>query len=576
MERASHPDLIPDVVPEFPDRDSPDPTQLSQAQAEEMRGVLAEILARRRESLRIFQPLPEQEAFFRSESGDRIAIGGNRSGKTTVSCVEIARAVTGQDPYDKYPKENGRCILVGLDLTHCSKVFYTKLFKPGAFRVIKDEITGEWRPFCPDDPGDAVRIYDSRPAPPLIPRRFYDYKKIAWENKKDEIPKTIPLKNGWTIYFFSSKGAPPQGWNVDIVGFDEEIEHPLWYPEMSARLLDNRTVEPVTGKVRSGKFVWSATPQTGTQILYDLASRAEKLECEENPSISKFHFGMLDNQYVSNAAKQEFIAKFADNPDELAVRVDGKFALIGSRVYSEFAPRGAHGCDTFDIPDDWTRYCAIDPGRQVCAILFAAIPPPRHEWAGRVVIYDELYIKRCNAVIFAEEFVKRVSGQPIEYGLIDHRAGRMTEIASGKTPEEQYSAALRAKRFRFERHGDTFVWGADDLKAGIQEVHNALHIVDGKSRLVVMREKCPVLLWEMERYSYRKMPNGLVTDEPIKVSDHLCDDLRYLMSGKLKYVKPRARKSKRGYTNDLIAAKKERAKLRGQNESGYGGSIKVG
>jgi hypothetical protein len=576
MTQASHPDEIPDVVPEFPDRPPPDPTKLSQAQAAEMRGVLAEILARRREALKIFRPMPTQEAFFASDAGDRIAIGGNRSGKTTVSCIEIARAVTGQDPHDKYPKTNGTCILVGLDLTHCSKVFYKKLFKPGAFRIIKDEITGESRPFVPDDPDDARRVYDSKPAPPLIPKRFYEFKKIAWENKKDEIPKTIPLKNGWSIHFFSSKGAPPQGWNVDLVGFDEEIEHPLWYPEMSARLLDNRTVDPITGKVRSGKFIWSATPQTGTQILYDLASRAEKWEGEPNAPIAMFEFGMLDNKYVADAAKQEFMAKFADNPDELAVRVHGKFALLGSRVYSEFAPRGAHGCETFIIPDDWTVYCAIDPGRQVCAVLFAAVPPPRHEMHGQLVIFDELYIKRCNAQIFADTFVQRVSGRPIEFGIIDHRAGRMTEIASGRTPEEQYTAALKAKRFAFEKGGTSFVWGADDVKAGIQEVHNALHIVDGKPRLVVMREKVPSLLWEMERYSYRKLPSGLVTDEPVKMHDHLCDCVRYLASAKLKYVKPRPRKAKGSYTNELLAAKKERAKFRKKQESGYGGAIKVG
>ena len=109
--------------------------------------------------------MPEQERFFACHSGERIALGGNRGGKTTVTVVEIARAVTGQDPHDKYPKENGKCILVGKDLQHCSKVFYEKLFKPGAFKVIRDEETGEWRSFRPNDPADQARG-STKPARP--------------------------------------------------------------------------------------------------------------------------------------------------------------------------------------------------------------------------------------------------------------------------------------------------------------------------------------------------------------------------------------------------------------------------
>jgi hypothetical protein len=568
-------DEIPDIEPEIP-RAASDPTQLTVVETEEFKGVLYEIITRKSESLRLFVPMPEQERFFASDAGERIALGGNRGGKTTVTVVEIARAVTGQDPFDKYPKTDGRCILVGKDLTHCSKVFFRKLFKPGAFKVIRDEVTNEWRAYNPNDVDDQRRHAEAKPAPPLIPRRFYDFKKIAWENKKDEIPKTVPLKNGWVIHFFSSLGAPPQGWDVDLVAFDEEIEHPLWYPEMSARLLDRRVKNAVTGKVQSGKFLWSATPQAGTQQLYDLKCRGDECQSEDDPPIAVFEFGMLDNPWVSEAAKHEFIKKFEGNEDEINVRVYGKFALLGSRVYSEFMPKGVHGIESFPIPEDWTVYVAIDPGRQVCAVLFCALPPQSSEWAGRKIIFDELYIKKCNAQIFATRFVQKVNGRPIEFGIIDHRAGRITEIGSGRTHEEQYSAALKAVRFVFERGGTSFHWSSDDVKGGISAVHNAMHVIDGKSELVVMRDKVPNLLWEMERYSYRKLPNGLVTDDPIKLNDHLCDDLRYLFMANLRYVKPRPRKRKLGYTCEYLKQKRERAKFKNGQRSGYGGSIKVG
>lgn len=563
-------------MPEFPPDEVFDPTRLTEVESDEFKGVLFEILSRKRESLKTFKPLEEQERFFASESGERLAIGGNRGGKTTVTVVEIARAVTGQDPYEKYPKTDGKCILVGKDLTHCSKVFFQKLFRPGAFKVIKDLVTGEWRTYNPNNEDDKARAKEARKAPALIPERFYDYRKIAWEDKKNEVPKTIPLKNGWTLYFFSSLGAPPQGWNVDLVVFDEEIEHPLWYPEMSARLLDNQVEDPETGKIRSGKFLWSATPQSGTQQLYDLKCRADEMLDDPRPGIQCFQFGMLENVFVSDRAKQEFIKKFENNEDEVNVRVYGQFALLGTRVYCEFMPKGVHGIDAFPVPEDWTSYAVIDPGRQVCAVLFIAVPPPSSEYAGCKIVYDELYIKRCNAKIFAETFTKRVNGRPIELGIIDHRAGRVTEIGSGKTHEEQYTTALREQKFKFEKGGASFLWSSDDVKGGIEAVRNAMHVVDGRSELLVMRGKCNNLLWELERYSYRKLPSGVVTDEPVKLNDHAADCLRYAFMAKLKYVKPRARKHRPGYTTQLLAQKKERARQRRIKESPYGGSILVG
>lgn len=560
---------MPEFVAEIPDRPPPDPTFLTTTENEEFKGVLYEIAARRSESLKMFEPMPEQERFFSSDAGERIALGGNRGGKTTVTVIEIARAVTGQDPFDKYPKTDGKCILVGQDLRHCSKVFYQKLFKPGAFKIIRDEETKKWRSYRPNDPLDQARAHMAKKAPALIPARFYDYNKIAWENKKDETPKTIPLKNGWTLFFFSSMGAPPQGWNVHLVAFDEEIEHPLWYPEMSARLIDDRTVDPDTGKIRGGKFIWSATPQAGTQQLYDLKGRGDECVGDEKPAIEAFKFGMLDNPWLSEDAKQEFINKFAGNEDEIAVRVYGDFALLGTRVYSEFTPKGVHGCPVFQIPEDWTVYCAIDPGRQICAVLFIAIPPPRSEWAGRKVIFDELYIKRCNAKIFAETFVKRVNHRPIEWGVIDHRAGRITEMGSGVTHEQQYTNALKALRFSFEKGGCSFVWSSDDVKGGIEAARNMLHVIDGKSELVVMTQKVPKLLWELERYSYRKLPSGLVTDEPIKQHDHLADCLRYLAMSRLPYVKPRKRKGREGYTTQILKMKAEKKKQQNKGQGGY-------
>jgi hypothetical protein len=554
---------------------------LTDADRELLQLSLAEIARRESEALRLFKPMPEQERFFASEASERVALGGNRGGKTTVTCVEIARALTGQDPYKKYPEKDGRFIIVGRDLKHCSKVFFEKLFMPGSFKVIRDKYTGEWRSYNPQHPDDIGRSHEAKKAPPLIPKRFYDQDSIAWENKKESLPTTVKLYNGWELYFFSSKGIIPQGWDVDGVCFDEEIEVDGWYTEMAARLLDRRKVDPVTGHVQSGKFLWSATPQAGTQQLYDLKCRADQEREGEialmergdpipRPSVEVFTFGLLDNSYMSVDAINELINKYSNSPEEYEVRIKGNFALLGSRVYGEFMPKGVHGTPAIEIGSDWTRYVAIDPGHQVCALLFCAVPPPGSPYHGQKIIYDELYIKKCNAPLFAEMLKRKMGHHSIRSFIIDHRAGRQHDMTSGRTNEENYSAALKAAKVECETTGNRFTWGSDDPKAGIEAVRTGLHIHDGRTEWLVVREKCPWLCWEMDRYSYRRNPDKTPTDEPIKINDHLCDCWRYLAMANLKYVPPRIKKRKLGYTSEAIKQKKDRAKAKGVSSGASG------
>jgi hypothetical protein len=89
-------DDLPEITPEFPSGEQQDPTRLTGVEQEEFKALLYEIASRQSESLKLFKPLPTQEAFFASEASERLAIGGNRGGKTTVTVVEIARVVTGR------------------------------------------------------------------------------------------------------------------------------------------------------------------------------------------------------------------------------------------------------------------------------------------------------------------------------------------------------------------------------------------------------------------------------------------------------------------------------------------------
>jgi hypothetical protein len=487
---------------------------LSEAEQQYFAALLYERIRRDNEALRLYAPLPFQDSFHSSHAPERSLRAANRAGKTLSAAIEFARAVTGQDPYEKYPKAGGRAIIVCKNEKQCGEVVYKKLFKPGAFWIIRDEQTRAWRPYIPSV--DAHRKSERKKAPPLIPKRFYNDRDISWSKKNAEIPEKIVLKNGWGIYFFSSLGQAPQGWDVDLAWFDEEIVHPSWYGEIAARLIDRAEYDEARGVWVGGKFFWSATPQAGTLRLYEIHQRSIECSQDRHPAVTEHHATMHDNTYLSDGAKAMFAAKLENNEDEAAIRIYGEFALLGLRIFQEFAPRGVHGCKAFDIPKDWTRYISVDPGRQVCAVLFAAVPPPGDKRHKHIFFYDELYIRRCNAAIFAEKLAQKIGHDVIYEALIDHHAGRMTEIGSGKTVEQQYKAALKAKRVKFAKtNSPAFTWGSDDVEARILAVKSGLQVRDGASRFVVFTDKCQALVKEATEYcNARDAKTGLPLDKP--------------------------------------------------------------
>ena len=91
-------------------------------------------------------------------------------------------------------------------------------------------------------------------------------KKIAWLLKSARYIQSAELTNGWTLYFFSSEGDPPQGFQADRVHIDEDVNSEAWVPEMQARLA-----------YRKGVMCWSAMPHSTNDALAGLSERAESV-----------------------------------------------------------------------------------------------------------------------------------------------------------------------------------------------------------------------------------------------------------------------------------------------------------
>lgn len=521
--RKRHPKVAPPQIPAIP--------ALTQFQRDSLKDIQNELRERRHEALRLYRPNPQQEEIHKCKASEILVIGGNRSGKSLCTFVEDARAVTGQDPYNKYPKENGILVIIGRDWKHIGLVVYPMLFKRGAFKIIKDEETQEWRAYNPAT--DAARKAEARPAPPLIPQRFI--KATSWVLKSANYIQQCTLVNGWTIYFFSSEGEPAQGYQADRIHVDEDLNDERHIPEAQARLSD-----------RKGVFCWSAMPHSTNNALLSLKERADASEnaLGETSIIRQFKLRFLDNPYIDDEEKRKNIERWAAaGEDVLRMRAEGDFITDSVLCYPTFDMR-IHGMDRSELPDGqipntWARYAVIDPGHAVTAVMFAAVPPTEDFW----LVYDQLYLRQSNAVIFGGEFAKKVRGWHFHAFLIDAHGGRLRDIGSGRLPVEQYTEQLISLGIKSHTTGSSFLAGCDDIPARMEATRTALHIrPQGTPQLRVLKGAVPDLEREIKRY--RKLVNfvsgvSIVTDRPnTKGEVHLCQCLEYLCAYRPRYHQP--------------------------------------
>ncbi len=526
MRRTKHPPIPPPLIPKAKESDG-----LSAHQIAQLKDAQSELAQRRIEALRLYEPMLSQDAIHGCMASERVVLGGNRAGKTLCVAVEAARAACGMDPYNKYPRENGNLVIVGRNWVHIGMVIHKMLFRPGAFKIIRDEKTLQWRSFRPG--ADDARKAEAKPAPPLIPPRMI--KDIAWVQKNAGYLNKAELTNGWTIYCFSSEGEPPQGFQTDLCWIDEDVSNEQWVPEMQARLAD-----------RKGRFIWSAMPHSKNDALLGLSERAEKAveEGVENPIIQKFTLRFLDNKAIDDEEKRKNIERWsALGQDELRMRAEGEFTTESTLMYPTFNlsvhsyPRD--NLPAGQIPPDWTRYVAIDPGHAVMASLFAAVPPDERF----LLVYDELYIRNANALIWGEQFSEKVKDQHMHAMIMDMHGGLLRDLGSGRLPHELYTEELKKRNIKAQLTGFGFIPGSDDIPARTALVRQMMHIKgDGTTKLKILEGSCPNLVRELRRYRKKTTTvNGqvFVTDAPQTRGDvHACQTLEYLCAFEPKYYPP--------------------------------------
>lgn len=538
------------------------------------------------EALNLYEPLPFQERFHACMAAECVLVKANRAGGSLCGCVEDARAATGQDPYNKYPKENGILAVMGYGLQHIGRVLHKYLFRPGAFRVIKDEHTKAWRVYRPwpmdqiqnGHHGDLERKDESREAPPLIPKRMI--KAVAWDSRAEYIFSRVDMKNGWTIMAFNTAGDPnqAQGFNANLVHIDEDTASPGWYREMVGRCA------AVGGYLR-----WTALPHVKNAEMMNLLDRAEDQAELEKPDSVVLRASMFDNAYLPDDARRRAIAIWkSEGEDIFRQRAYGEIVLDNKLMYPNFSTeihdaikekeprleiqrilteRGG------EPPSDWCRYLAIDPGHTVCAVLFAAVPPP--SLGDHVVIYDELYLHNCTTEMFADKMREKCYDHAFQEFVIDAQGGRHADLASGIQPMFQYQNALEERGVRSIGTGSGFRHGSTNIDGRVGLLRTWLSIrADGTSKAMIVTKRCPNLVLEMRRFKKKMVNINGVTmplDEGERRRVHAVECWEYLAAHGCPYIKPKKNVVNVSWFDTVMAQRKAReaqraARLGGQSD----------
>ena len=520
--------------------------------SERARQLATEVQVRRKDALELYRPYGKQELFHRSLAAERIVRGGNRSGKSLCTFAEIAsaamrqpiRAWDGSIIPHKYPTNRALTVwCIGLGERNISTPIFRLLFQKGAFKIIRDEKTGEMRAWNPRDPADLAREAECEDSPPFIPKRAIDPKGWGWKDKAKRVFTVCRLKNGTEIHAFTSNADPKQGDPVDLLHIDEDICFPGHVAEWQARLSD-----------RKGRLTWAAFPHGTNSALSNMSQRAEEQKHLANPDVFEVVLPFDENPYMPADEVRKRIASWS--PEEARARNKGEYIFDTVQMFPTFS-KSKHCVEVSDRPylplDDvlvkngleppltWTRYLILDPGHTRPAVLFCAVPPP--DLGDYLVCYDEIYGRNIDAYTLAELVLNKVSGQNFEAFLIDARAGRQTPMGFSWTIKEQYTRAFEQHQIASNITDSGFIDGSDDLLGRSELIRAWLKPrATCPAKIRVIAERCPNLLKEFRDYRKRLRADETI-DEPVAKDDHLLSGLGYAVAYNPQYVPPQPAKA---------------------------------
>lgn len=438
-------------------------------------------------------PGRNQLGFHKSKRMHRVLLGGNQSGKSRAAAQEIRWWAMQDHPHQKTPTAPKIWVI---------SASYTTL-EEGIWKHLQDIMPG----------------WEIKRRGQIIPHT--------------DIPQKVILRSGAEIRFISAVGSntarrKTQAAAIDLLVIDEEVEDVV-YEELMVRRL-----------AKGAKSVVSATAVESVEWLVNLEERFE----EGDKNVDVFRLDTREAARAGHVDKEvlrDLEAMITD--EEKAVRIEGKTRRRQGLVYPEFTPDFI--CDPFEIPKDWARYMAIDPGWNIFAVLWIAISPDRRSY-----VYRELYEHATTARTIADKIYGAegwsLNGAWRDDGSDVYAAKWLInpEVSEPITqrwidPAEFGSnpgGGLKVGNILAGEHGIVCVPARNDVEYGIEMVRRTLVPGwDGIPRTQIF-STCRNFLKERAKYR-RRNPRTFSRDTnerkaaPVKKADHLMDCWRYIVAG---------------------------------------------
>lgn len=542
------------------------------------------------EALKLYEPLPFQQAFHECIAKEAIIMKGNRAGGSMAGFAEDARAVTSQDPFEKYPKRDGICVCLGFGEKHIGRVIHKFLFRAGSYKIIRDLQTKRWRVFKPwsaENGGDEGREDEAKPAPPLIPPRFVE--EMVWDSRGDRVFSVARLTTGWEIYALNSAGDPSQaqGFDVHLYHIDEDTATSGWYEEAIGRVA-----------MTKGFIRWTALPHSKNDDILNMVQRADDQKMMEKPTTVCLRASMFDNPYYPEESRQANLKIWAAQGDEVVrKRAYGEMVLDSTLMYPSFTKwthnivNQGNSNDTYqqaawkqsnNCPgNDWCIDMIVDPGYTIAAVAFIATPPPK--LGTFKVVFKELYIHGCTAKLLAQRIKEATSHlHKCQRFIIDAHGARLTDFGTGISPREQYERELSNLGVECVETGSYFTNGSDNIRGREECLRHWLNVrPDGTPLLYVDVANCPNLVRELERFKKKQQRVGsqvVVLDEANRNAPcHAIECVEYGAAHGLEYVAPPASRVRSSWVSQIVKGRKDRELKRKMRSKGASsGSIVLG
>jgi hypothetical protein len=502
----------------------------------EIQKGLEELELREKHPLRVYRPTEFQLPVHESPASEVLTIGGKRSGKTIAVVMEFASRILGmpiirQDGteiplrFRKPSKRNpGLYWVIGFDINHIGQTIYHRLFSPGLgdganFRIIRDLETGKWRAYNPNY--DRERYNDSELSPPLFGDHMIVPKSWHMESAAGNVFRSVRLTNGVTLCAYPSTGdSPKKGDAVDGIWIDEDIEKGSFLKEWQDRLTTT-----------CGWFLWSVWPQVANEALIETLDRAEREKDNPEKPIEVFRLVGSDNPYSDRKGIQQMLARMDDDDDE-AHRNQGDISafISGRQMYSFGAaihivkpeprekPDGAMqqlcnllAQDPTRLPKDWTRYLVIDPSHTRTACLVGVVPPPEFlDLGNRLIIEEEIILRKHTPAMFADVVRQRVGGFRFEAFIMDQMIGRQTTVASDVTVFQAYDREFRQRGLVSRVSKSGFIRGCNDKALRRRCVRDLMEPTEGGWPRLLFSVRCPSTIKEVRNFRKKEVkdPEG--------------------------------------------------------------------